>query len=72
MPEQSSGTGTILHMPFVPLSVINKVSSRSVTFSMQCHLFVTGPDSSVGSVQGTGGHGFDSGPQHTRVVKTGT
>ena len=35
---------------------------------------ITGPDSSVGRVSapGTGGHGFDPGPRHTKVVKNGT
>ena len=34
----------------------------------------TGPDSSIGrmSAPGTGGHGFDPGPRHTKVVKNGT
>ena len=37
-------------------------------------LFVqTGPISSVECpLQGTGGHRFDPGPQHTKVVKSGT
>ena len=36
--------------------------------------YFTGPGSSVGivSAPGNGGHGFDPGPRHTKVVKNGT
>ena len=36
-------------------------------------VWATGPDSSVECpLRGTGGHGFDPGPRHTKVVKNGT
>ena len=41
--------------------------------SMSFHTEITGPESSVECpLRGTGGHGFDPGPRHTKVVKNGT
>ena len=48
--------------------LVFQVSQLHLIFLHERHNRKTGPGSSVG----TGGHGFDPGPQHTEVVKNGT